>query len=71
MTICVVAQINQKNLPYNIDDYQGELYRMNISCTAKELLRNPINLKRKYPLDGCLFFKLVGTTQVTNGWSFY
>ena len=42
-----------------MDEYEGELYRMNISCTAEGL-----------PRSGCLFFKVFGTTQVTNGRSF-
>ena len=49
-------QINRTILDYGIGEYLGELYRMNLSCSGDGL-----------PENGCLFFKVLGTTNVTNG----
>ena len=43
---------------YHLEDYEGELYRMNLSCSGGRL-----------PESGCLFFKVIGMTNVTKGWS--
>ena len=56
-------QIATDELGYDLEDYTGELYRMNLSCSGGGL-----------PESGCLFFKATVTGQreqkfgnVTNG----
>ena len=49
-------QVNPANLAYCIEDLEGELYRMNLSCSGGGL-----------PESGCLFFKVFGTANITNG----
>ena len=44
----------ETELAYDRLDYIGEVYRMNISCLNGD--------------DGCLFFKVLGTTDLTKGW---
>ena len=43
-------------LGYDMEDYIGELYRMNLSCSGGGL-----------PKSGCLFFKVAGISNVING----
>ena len=61
MRLCIVKyehwfQINKDRLAYSVEEFLGELYRLNTSCSSEEL-----------PESGCLFFKWVGTTNVTDG----
>ena len=49
-------QINKNELAYSTEDFIGELYRMNLSCSGEGL-----------PANGCLFFKASGITFVDNG----
>ena len=49
-------QINKDELAYSVDDFMGELYQINLSCTGGGL-----------PESGCLFFKVQGITSVANG----
>ena len=43
-------------LVYEIENYVGELYRMNLSCSCGGL-----------PESGCLFFKVAGNTSTVVG----
>ena len=43
-------------LVYEIENYVGELYRMNLSCSGGGL-----------PESGCLFFKVAGNTSTVVG----
>ena len=43
-------------LAYASEEYVGELYRMNLSCSGVGL-----------PEGGCMFFKVNGTTNTTEG----
>ena len=43
-------------LIYEFEEYMGELYRMNLSCSGGEL-----------PASGCLFFKVFGTANISEG----
>ena len=43
-------------LAYSINEYLGELYQMNLSCFDEAL-----------PMSGCIFFKVIGSTNITNG----
>ena len=62
MSMCVfncgkvyhAPQINRDRLAYSFEEYVGELYRMNLSCFVGEL-----------PESGCLFFKVIGETNIT------
>ena len=47
-------QINGDKLAYDFEEYRGELYRMNLSCSGGGL-----------PESGCLFFKVIGITNLT------
>ena len=47
-------KVNKNAFPYEEMDYEGELYRMNISCEGN------LNID-------CVFFKLNGTTDLTGG----
>ena len=49
-------QIYVNQLAYSFDKYMGELYRMNLSCSGGGL-----------PESGCLFFKVGGTTNISEG----
>jgi hypothetical protein len=44
-------------LGYNFEEYAGELYRMNLSCSGEGL-----------PESGCLFFKVAGTANISEGY---
>ena len=46
-------QINGDKLAYDFEEYKGELYRMNLSCSGGELSES-----------GCLFFKVIGITNL-------
>ena len=46
-------QINKTELVYDPGDLTGELYRMNLSCLGAE--------------SGCMFFKVVGISNITDG----
>ena len=50
-------QINPP-LGYSIDEYTGELYRMNLSCSSSG---------GGLPESGCLFFKVIGMTKTLHG----
>ena len=50
--MCFTLQVYYSNLAYSVDEYVGELYRMNLSCSGE---------------SGCLFFKVGGRTKVSNG----
>ena len=50
-------QINPP-LGYSIDEYTGELYRMNLSYNSSG---------GGLPESGCLFFKVIGITNILNG----
>ena len=50
------VQIHGHQLAYETEDYMGELYRMNISCSGGGL-----------PESGCLFFKVEGDTSTVIG----
>ena len=52
VTVSFLLQISTAS----IKPYQGELYRMNISCSDDRLTEN-----------GCLFFKVHGVTNITKG----
>ena len=52
--LCI--QIYPAILAYHFEEYVGELYRMNLSCSGGGL-----------PESGCLFFKVAGGANVTNG----
>ena len=41
---------------YSRDELEGELYRMNLSCSGDGL-----------PESGCLFFKVRGIANITDG----
>ena len=43
-------------LAYDTEEYIGELYRMNLSCSGGGL-----------PESGCLFFKVAGNTSTVAG----
>ena len=45
-------------LGYSIDEYIGELYRMNLSCNSSG---------GELPESGCLFFKVIGMTNILHG----
>ena len=47
---------NGHQLAYGTEDYKGELYRMNLSCSGGGL-----------PESGCLFFKVAGNTSTIIG----
>ena len=49
-------QVNSTLLAYSIEDLKGELYRMTLSCPGGKLLES-----------GCLFFKVAGVANITNG----
>ena len=49
-------QVDLSSLSYSADEFVGELYRMNLSCSGGGL-----------PEGGCVFFKVVGTTNISNG----
>ena len=49
-------QISNTILKYAFEEYRGELYSMNLSCSGGGL-----------PESGCLFFKVIGNTDITNG----
>ena len=52
-------QINVGQLAYSSNDFEGELFRLNVSCCSETL-----------PESGCLFFKVGGQrlqNNVTNG----
>ena len=44
-------QIHEDQLAYDTEEYMGELYLMNLSCSGGGL-----------PESGCLFFKVAGNT---------
>ena len=46
--------IDNASLAYHFKEYLGELYRMDLSCSDGGL-----------PESGCLFFKVVGETNIT------
>ena len=46
-------QIDRNNAIYTVKELQGELYRMNLSCSRME--------------SGCLFFKTAGVANITHG----
>ena len=46
-------QVMRSSLTYDLTEYVGELYRMNLSCSDGR--------------NGCLFFKVIGTTDIRNG----
>ena len=50
-------QVNSTLLAYSVEDLKGELYRMNLSCPGEQGL----------PESGCLFFKVAGVANITNG----
>ena len=61
--LLLVLQITTDELGHDLENYVGELYRMNLSCSGREL-----------PESGCLFFKVGGlrlrerkSGYVTNG----
>ena len=47
-------QIDGDEFAYDFEEYEGELYRMNLSCSSKGL-----------PKNGCLFFKVIGQANIT------
>ena len=49
-------QIHKDQLAFDAEDYVGELYRMNLSCSSEGL-----------PESGCLFFKVIGMTNTIEG----
>ena len=49
-------QFHDHQLAYGTDNYTGELYRMNLSCSDGGL-----------PESGCLFFKVAGSTSTIEG----
>ena len=49
-------QIYINQLAYNFEEYIGELYRMNLSCSGGGL-----------PESGCLFFKVSGIANISEG----
>ena len=49
----IFFQIHKDQLAYRTEEYKGELYRMNISCSGAE--------------SGCLFFKVAGNTSTVVG----
>ena len=55
-TLLMLLQVFTSTLSYNVKEYEGELYRMNLSCSGAGL-----------PQSGCLFFKVGGRTYVSNG----
>ena len=57
-SICYLEtfQINKNKLAYSTEDFIGELYRINLSCSGEGL-----------PANGCLFFKASGITFVDTG----
>ena len=54
--IKLFLQIHIDHLVYNFEVYMGELYRMNLSCSGGGL-----------PESGCLFFKVFGSTNISEG----
>ena len=53
-------QINPP-LGYSIDEYAGELYRMNLFCNSSG------GGLPETAESGCLFFKVIGTTNILYG----
>ena len=53
-------QINP-HMDYSIEEYTGELYRMNLSCSSSGG-GLPETVK-----SGCLFFKVIGMTNILHG----
>ena len=52
----MLIQVDRAVVEYSIDEFRGELYRMNVTCSengAKE--------------SGCLFFKVIGESNVAKG----
>ena len=56
MYTCILTTFDTDLLGYNFEEYVGELYYMNLSCSGGQL-----------PESGCLFFKVFGMSYVTNG----
>ena len=56
--IKLYLQIYINQLAYSFEEYIGELYRMNLSCSGGGL-----------PESGCLFFKVQGKTNTSKGFS--
>ena len=54
-TLYSLFQVNIDNLAYKIEDFEGELYRMNLSC---------FQMDRSSPESGCLFFKVFGMSNI-------
>jgi hypothetical protein len=54
--IIIFIQIHNGQLAYGTEEYIGELYRMNLSCSGGGL-----------PESGCLFFKVGGNTSTVIG----
>ena len=52
----MTVQIRDHQLAYETEEYTGELYRMNLSCSGGGL-----------PESGCLFFKVAGSTSTVEG----
>ena len=52
----MILQIYIEQLAYDFEEYKGELYRMNLSCSGEGL-----------PESGCLFFKVTGQTNIADG----
>ena len=50
------CQINSSELAYSAEEYLGELYQVILSCSNERL-----------PMKGCLFYKIVGSANITNG----
>jgi hypothetical protein len=49
-------QICINQLEYSFEEYIGELYHMNLSCSGGGL-----------PQSGCLFFKVAGRANISEG----
>ena len=52
----MLIQVDRAVAAYNIDEFRGELYRMNVTC-----------LENGTKESGCLFFKVIGESNVTKG----
>ena len=57
--VLLIFQINEAGIMYSIDEFKGELYRMNVTCSEDENLES-----------GCLFLKIIGVSNVNKSWSY-
>ena len=61
--LLIISSSFQINPPlgYSIDEYTGELYRMNLSCNGSD------GGLPETAESGCLFFKVIGMANILHG----